>query len=252
VNLGEISEAVMVMQEAIRIAPLSGFVAPLIISRAGLGMVYGEAGQVEKGMQLARAAIGTVVTPYSTAIAVATGMAARLAVLNRDWSGATEYLRTAYEAVEKTAPGIGLPTYIYIAEGELELARGNFTAALGRLSELASNLEELELKQELPLVLMLKGETQARLQHVAEAETTLVHATEIAEDCEAHWPLWRILLKRAWVVRLKGQPDDARALETRSREEFDYVLARTPGDLRDSFLAQWDANLSDNVADLQN
>jgi tetratricopeptide (TPR) repeat protein len=252
VNLGEIEEAVRVMQEAMRLAPQSGFVAPLIISRSGLGMLYGEAGQAEKGISLARAALDNMLNPISTATAIATGCAARLAIMNHDWSGAEEYLRTAFKTVEKTALGIGLPIHIFIAEGELELVRGNFAAALEKLSRLSSKLEHLELKQELPLALMLEGESLARLQNLDEAESTLVRAIEIAEECEAHWPLWRILLKRAWVARLRGQPDDARALETRSRAEFEYVLARTPGDLRDSFLAQWEANLSDSVANLRN
>lgn len=234
-EIGHIEQAIIAMENAIRLAPQS-FQAPLSFTRADLGCLYGDLGQVAKGMELARLAhiegskIAQVMQFYTAAQFI------HLHLLAGDIVSATSLFDETAPLVSVTDHVSLFGTGLSFAEVELALAQKDFPRAVRASTDLIQIKRTHRLRQAMSDALYLKARALQSLNQFAEAQTALLEAQLEAEQTNSRWILWRILAALAEIAMQRGNLDQARTLRAQSRQIIDYLAVRTPPELRATFL----------------
>jgi DNA-binding NarL/FixJ family response regulator len=105
--------------------------------------------------------------------------------------------------------------WVWLARGELTLARGEAAAALERADRLLATALNLTGEQDIPRVAVLRGESLAALAQTEQADRTLRAAAEGADARGMRPLLWRTHLALGNLYQASGRGADA-ARELRS------------------------------------
>jgi tetratricopeptide (TPR) repeat protein len=234
-EIGHIDQAITAMQNAVRLAPHS-FQAPLSFTRADLGSLYGDLGQVARGIELAQVAhaeggkLAHVMRVYTAAHLI------HLYLLNGDVATAETWLGVTLPLLSTTDHVSLFGTGLEFVKAELALARQDFSHAISACDDLLRIQRVRHLRQLIPNVLHVKGCALQAINNVDEAAAVLTEARVEAERVNSRWMLWRILATLAEIENERGNRAHAQTLRGQARELVVYIAEHTPDEFRESFL----------------
>ena len=236
---GELGRALEVMQECIRLAEEAGFVAPLLVTRCDMALVYGDLGAVEHGLDLVRLALTAPSVHMHLWWNWAFIRMAELYLLKGDLAGAEAILIQIqrdlgdYRAL--------FTPLIMTFEPKLAHARGEYAQAEA-LAGRYRTLEGWGLHAFVPEMMCYLGKSLLAQGRDDEARTTLAGARQRAEKIGARHVLWPILGGLAEVAARAGEVDGADGAASLHSQAAAIVrtIADNAGsaELRASFLAQ--------------
>ncbi len=233
---GELGRALEVMQESIRLAEEAGFVAPLLVTRCDLALVYGDLGAIDHGLDLVRLALSAPSVHMNLWWNWAFIRMAELYLLKGDLAGAEAILTQVERDVgEETALFTPL---ILVFKPRLALAYGNYPQAEA-LARQYETLEAWGLQGFVPDLLCYLGQALLAQGRDEEARAALASARQAAEKIGARGALWPILAGLAEVAARAGDAAGAEGLRAEATATVDYIAGHAGSDeLRASFLAQ--------------
>lgn len=234
-ELGQIQEAIRVMEEGVRIGAQS-FPVTLSVTRADLARLYGDLGEIDQGIKLADLAFETAERSFRAFLPFAAGALVHLLLLKQDLSSAKAILEKGYGAIDPTNSVAFYGNPVFLADGEFGLALGDYDRALASADRVISERRSLRLHLLLPNALHLKGRALIAQSRVEEALTALDEAKKEAEAMGAPWSLWRILADLGQVEASRGNQVESESLNRRAGELVREIVKQTPSDLRKSFL----------------
>jgi class 3 adenylate cyclase/tetratricopeptide (TPR) repeat protein len=241
VDRGNLGRAMDRMRECIQLSELAGFVIPQAVTRAELGALYANLGDLERGMALADEGLEIAKARSQMAVPIVMGSRAEIQLLAGEFDEAEATI--ARSGIERL-PG---PIH-FAAAAHVELLRGRLASARGdhdRAAEIADAaiewLRRLEVRPYLPAALLLKGSALRAGGGTGPAETVLLDARSEAERLGFAPILWRIDVELSDVAAARGEA--ARVAELRN--EASGVIERIAGtiddgELRASYLARPD------------
>ena len=234
-ELGEIDQAIVTMQNAVRLAEHS-IQAPLAYTRADLGWLYGDLGQLARGLELAQHGYreGERIAPI---LGIYTSAAlAHLHVLTGDLVSAHATIDQAFRSMQSEERSTLFDSALNVAQVELSLAQKDYARAIEICERSITSLRTSRLRQHSPDLLYLKGLALMRRGIMDEAFACLRDAQDEAERSGSRWMLWRILAALAEVEEQRDNRGEAKALRAQARAHLDFIIAHTPGEFRESFL----------------
>jgi tetratricopeptide (TPR) repeat protein len=232
VDQGNLGRAIDRMHECIRLAELAGFVIPQAITRAELGALHANLGDLERGMALVDEGLEIAEEQSQMAVPIVMGSRAEIQLLAGELDEAEATI--ARSGIERL-PG---PIH-FAAAAHVELLRGRLASARGdhgRAAEIADTviewLRRLDVRPFLPAALLLKGRALVATGGPAEAEATLLDARSETERLGFVTILWRIEVELSGVSAAAG--DAAHAAEL--RKEAGSVIEHIAGSIDDATL----------------
>jgi tetratricopeptide (TPR) repeat protein len=234
-EIGHIEQAIIRMENSVRLAPQS-FQAPLSFTRADLGCLLGDLGQVARGLELARLAhiagsrLAQVMRFYTAAQLI------HLHLLAGDIASAVTLFDEMAPLVSVTDHVSLFGTGLSFAEVELALAQKDFPRAVRASTDLIQIKRTHRLRQAVPNALYLKARALQSMNQFDQAQAALLEAQIEAEQTNSRWMLWRILAALAEVEHARGDLEQAQILRGQAREIIEYIATHTPPELRESFL----------------
>jgi class 3 adenylate cyclase/tetratricopeptide (TPR) repeat protein len=238
VDRGNLGRAMDRMRECIQLSELAGFVIPQSITRAELGALYANLGELERGRELAEEGLEIARERSQLAVPIVMGSLAEIQLLAGELGEAEATI--ARSGIERL-PG---PIH-FAAAAHVELLRGRLMSAMGnhgRAAEIADSvlewLRRLDIRPFIPAALLLKGKALLSGGGPAEAETALLEARSEAERLGFRTILWRIDAELGGLSAAGG--DATRATEL--RDEAGSVIEQIAEgiddvEIRASFLA---------------
>jgi len=234
---GDYGRALAKMRECIECAEASGFMIPLAATRADMGALYANLGQVERGAELADEGLAVAEQVNALAVPLVMASVAEIALLG-------ERLDDAEKAVEGSMtdrlPGLlafSSAANAEIQKGRLAAIRGDHAQAVEVADRLLAWLRPLEVKPYDPTALLLKGTSLIALGRLDEAARALQEGHDKAERLGFAPITWQIDMALSGLAADAGHA--ARATELRERAgSIVASLAATIDDeaLRASFL----------------
>src|SRR4051812_15210905 len=234
---GDYGRALARMRECIECAEASGFMIPLAATRADMGALYANLGQVERGAELADEGLAVAEQVNALAVPLVMASVAEIALLG-------ERLDDAEKAVEGSMtdrlPGLlafSAAANAEIQKGRLAAIRGDHAQAVEVADRLLAWLRPLEVKPYDPTALLLKGTSLIALGRLDEAARALQEGHDKAERLGFAPITWQIDMALSGLAADAGHA--ARATELRERAgSIVASLAATIDDeaLRASFL----------------
>lgn len=233
---GELGRALAVMQECIRLAEEAGFVAPLLVTRSDLALVYGDLGQVDRGLELVRLALTAPSVHMHLWWNWAFIRMAELYLLKGDHSGAEAILT---QIQRDLGDHLALFTPLILSfEPKLALAQGEYARAEA-LAGRYRTMEAWGLHAFVPELLCYLGRALLAQGRGDEAHAALDTARRRAEALGARNVLWPILAGLAETAGQAGDGNGAEDLRAQAVAILGYIADHAGSDeLRASFLAQ--------------
>jgi tetratricopeptide (TPR) repeat protein len=230
-ELGEISRAIAVMEEAVAWGHRSGFMVAQTQTRISLAALYGALGAIETGLAYTRqaAAIAAAHMPFFQAYAIAVEADMHL------WRGELALAEERVTCAEQLARGMPHPLVAFALIGSrarVSLAQGNYAEALRVTDGAKEQLDTLSFRLFIPEMLSLRGQAFKVSGQIAEAQSVLQEARAVAEAMGARMSLWPILLRLAELET----PEAAAALRAQAQTQIHFIAAHCPPDVRPSFL----------------
>jgi len=224
------------MQECIRLAEEAGFVAPLLVTRSDLALVYGDLGKVDQGLELVRLALTAPSVHMHLWWNWAFIRMAELYLLKGDSAGAEAILT---QIKRDLGDGLALfPPLVLCFEPKLALAQGEYARAEA-LAGRYRTMEAWGLHTFVPELLCHLGRALLAQGRGDEARAALDTARERAEALGARNALWPILAGLAETAAGAGDGDGAEDLRAQAVAILGYIADHAGSDeLRASFLAQ--------------
>lgn len=234
-ELGDITRAVQVMNDAIALGgPV--FAAPLIFTRGDLARLYGEFGQVARGIPLAEQSLATVMARFPNMSNLSAGTLAHLHLLHGDVAAASTLLEHEPTEVQHLGnPRFG--TFLLVAQVELAVAAGELERANAIAEGLYAHLERVQHLAFIPITLLYWSRALAAQGQLEQAIERLRHAQAVAAQLNSRWMLWQVLADLSQLETRRGNADNANTYVQQARELIEYIAAHTPPDLCESFLA---------------
>ncbi len=235
-ELGRPDMALHSMEEGIRVGE-NVFPPTQVMTRAALGRLYGELGATGRGIELARLATekGTEMFPIFMPSAAAS--LAHVLLLAGNLVEAKQVIR---DCVERFNPSdFKRPFFVDVplVEAEYALTQKDYAQAETSASQAVNTLLESRLKQNLPHALHLKSLALRGLGRQDESFAHLERAKAEAQDTNARWSLWPILLTGSEWAAAVADSARAQALKEQAREIVETLAAHIDRpDLRQSFL----------------
>jgi class 3 adenylate cyclase/tetratricopeptide (TPR) repeat protein len=238
VDQGNLGRAIDRMHECIRLAELAGFVIPQAITRAELGALHANLGDLERGMALVDEGLEIAEEQSQMAVPIVMGSRAEIQLLAGELDEAEATI--ARSGIERL-PG---PIH-FAAAAHVELLRGRLASARGdhgRAAEIADTviewLRRLDVRPFLPAALLLKGRALLATGGSALAEATLLDARSETERLGFVTILWRIELELSGVSAAAGDAAHAAELRKEAGSVIDQIAGSIDdAELRSSFLA---------------
>jgi tetratricopeptide (TPR) repeat protein len=240
-ELGLVSEAIAVMEEAVRLGE-QVFPPNLTTARADLARLYADLGAVERGSTLADLALQASETSTQFLVPFAAGTRAHLALAQGNIVLAESMVERGRRFLDPESPSMFIGAYVPLAECELVMAKGECARAIGLADAFIAERRHSRLRLHLPNALLLKGTALERLGRLVEANQVLSEAQSEADAMQARWTSWRILAALARVESGQGNEKTAIELRAKAIELVDFIVKHTPPDLRKSFLNLQDVN----------
>jgi len=232
---GDIAQAITAMETAIDLARF-GFQAPFAFSRADLAALYGDLGQVKRGILVAQLACDAAAKIARVMEIFAVAQLAHLYILDQNLTSA-QTLLTELRATLSTQELQSLyGTALFGSEAELAFAQQEDERAIQICDNLIAFLSERHLHYRLSDAFYLKGIALLRQKNLNPAFDALVEARKVAEELQARWILWRILAALADIETARGNRESAQTMRGQARAIVAYIADHTPEDLRAEFL----------------
>ena len=239
---GEIKQAFTIMEEDIAIAESVNSLTPLIGTRADLGLLYGELGDVSRGLELAKLAQTTA--EEQLPILRFWPHAIRVSLHLRQGNVITaEQLIATLTDYQTVKAGFGYMPFMWIrvglAQGEFVFQQQAFEQTLTLMDRLYKDLCEADIWYLRPDVLHLKGKALLGLgsSHLAEAHDVLLEARAAAESLGSRRALWPILLSLGEVERQQGHQIESERLLQQAQKIVTSIAHHIEGlELRTTFL----------------
>jgi class 3 adenylate cyclase/tetratricopeptide (TPR) repeat protein len=235
---GNIGRALAKMRECIECADASGFMIPLAATRADMGALLANLGEVARGAELAAEGLAIAEQVSSLAVPLVMASVAEVELL----AGRLDEARIAVEgSISERLPGVlafSAAANARIQRGRLAAIRGDHEEAVDVADQVLAWLRPLQVQPFNPAALLLKGRSLVALGRAEEAEPALLEARDEAERLGFAPVLWQIDMALGGIAAEAG--DAARANEL--REEAGVIVERLASsiddaDLRTSFLA---------------
>ena len=227
---GRPDRAIAAMEESLSLSESSGFVVPQMLVRADLASIYGDLGQIERGLETAHVAHDFVKEKYPLFRAYTLGTLAQLTTLHGDYAAAGRLI-----AQSRTDPKLAdRPTYYWptlMAAAELALKQGNFQQA----AEEVETLLEIGFQIYVPRALHLQAQVLLGLGQEEVARQRLLEARSQAQATGSQWNLWRIFHA---LSQMAADAEETQLLRRQSQEVLRPIVEAIPTtELRASFLA---------------
>ncbi|MBI5304296.1 MAG: hypothetical protein HY868_19340 [Chloroflexi bacterium] len=234
-ELGHIADAITAMENAVRLAAHS-FQAPLSFTRADLGSLYGDLGQVKRGLELATLAqiegrrLAHVMRVWTSA------RLAHLHLLDGDIASAETLVNETNPLLSATDRTSLFGSGMLVVSAELALAQNDLARAIQASDQLIEFQRSRRLWQFLSNALYLKGIALQRQNKSADAWECFAEGRAEAIRLNSRWLLWRIYAALSEIEAARGNIHEANTLRTHARVVIEYIAAHTPEELRTSFL----------------
>jgi tetratricopeptide (TPR) repeat protein len=234
---GEVDQGIAEAEAAMRLAESAGFVIPLVYLRVQLAQTYAELGAFDRATEVIDQALTTIDTVFLAGRPFALAAAVLVLIQKDDLAAADAAFREAqsrphFDASLVAAVAFGAPTF-WLAEGELRLRQGAYTAALSVADELLTGLRTFQMRPYLPDALHLKARALASLGQLEEGRRILEEARVEARRLGSRRALWHILASLAELA----DPDEAEVLRHEARDIVQVIANHiTSEQLRAEFL----------------
>lgn len=123
-----------------------------------------------------------------------------------------------------------------LAEGEFELAVGEFTRASTEMSEYVTRLRQSHIRVGLADTLFLQAEGLRAQGETTQALELLKQARAEAEALQVRHILWQILAMQSEIELQGGNTAEAEACRAQAKALVEYIAQHSPAELRQSFL----------------
>ncbi len=226
--------AISTMEQSIDMARQAGFMVPLVITRAFLGLFYSELGVPDKARQLVAEALQHANHAYPLASPLVLACAAMIHLERGETSLAADALgRAAADRVPAHFTGF----YIDLAEACLSLASRDFEAAWVQAVQLAELLHQRSYWAHLPDALLVQAQALFHQDKLDEAARVYQKCHKHADDLGAVRIIWQVDYGLSQIERRKGHEEAAERLR---QQAIDIVMEigrhAAPLGLRESYL----------------
>lgn len=237
VDRGTLGRAMDRMRECIQLSELAGFVIPQAVTRAELGAVYANLGDLERGMALADEGLAVATERSEMAVPIVMGSRAEIQLLAGELDEAEATI--ARSGIERL-PGpihFAAAAHVELLRGRLAFGRGDHGRAVQIADMVLEWLRRLGVRPFLPAALLLKGRALRASGGTAEAETALLEARSEAERLGFGPILWRIDAELSDMAAAGGDAPRAGELRSEARGVIERIAASIDdAGLRSSFL----------------
>ena len=205
-----------------------------------VGLMCGELGQVDRGIQLAENLLRDIRNTGLMAIfgAGVLGTLAKLKLMKNN-------LPEAQQLIDQAQQLMGARTLLtqflggeqmLMSQIEVKLAEGESIAAAQLADQLLEQVRRYEVRRLLPGLLRLKSRALAAQNKIDAAVAGLSEAHAQAAAVGAHWGVWSILIDLYTIELRRGHNDQAQRWQAAAQQEIQYIADRCPIDLKTSFL----------------
>lgn len=181
------------MEESIRLGEQAGFLPSQTQPRIDLGMLYGELGAIEDGIQTLHLALKTAEDVlYLGDEAYLLGGLGVLYLKINDLENAEKYI---IKGLKFPANHVWEMYHVFarIASCKLALKKGEHQRSLEIIEDELARITEFGMRSQLPYVLLLRGEILLALGEVMEARSSIQKARTEAEALGSLRAQWQIL-----------------------------------------------------------
>ncbi|MCB9076359.1 MAG: AAA family ATPase [Anaerolineaceae bacterium] len=228
---GQPDQALLVLEDIIRLGEQGGYPFPLTYSRAQLALVYGDLGLIERGLALARLALEADAQFPMFRVHIL----AVLAQLHLRQGQLTEAQALVDQArldpLRAAHPVWAL--YLPVVEAELAVQQEDYAQALDVTAAYLTTLDHHAIRLYRLPTLYRRGQALLGQNQPDAAGDCWLEARAAAEEMGARRWLWPILFA---LSGLEPDPAQATALHQQAREIVGYIRQHTPPDFRASFL----------------
>ncbi|MCC7353201.1 MAG: hypothetical protein IT330_05530 [Anaerolineae bacterium] len=234
---GQMDRFIAGAEESIRLGEEAGSIMSIVGMRALLGWAYGLLGAVEQGLGLAHLALEKAQGQLRGERPDALVALAYLQFLGGNLGEAEATIAEARLELNDLDPNSFAFVLVPLVEGEIALARKEYTRAIGQVDGLITALQNFGMHPFLADAFYIKGEALTALGRGEEACEVLRQARAEAEAHNSHRILWRILFSLSQVERGQGNQAEAEGLRNQARGVVLHIAdhAGSPT-LRASFL----------------
>jgi class 3 adenylate cyclase/tetratricopeptide (TPR) repeat protein len=234
---GNLGRAMKKMREGIQLSEVAGFVIPQAVTRAELGALYANLGQIERGMTLADEGLVIATEQSPLAVPIVMGAKAEIMLLAGDLDGAEAAIE---ESTIERLPGLlhfAAAANAALLKGRLASARGDHGEAARIADRAIEWVRRLDVRPYTPAALLLKGSALLALGEPGEAETALVEGRLEAERLGFGPVQWRIDAELSGIAAERGDAPRAVDLLDEAKGLLEQIAATLDDpELRSSFL----------------
>lgn len=231
---GEWSKAVDLMEAAIRTGVQVRHPGVQVGTRADLAMAFGSMGAIHHAIELAQLAERSARSDFDVLLEWPLAVLARLYLLEGKVDEAEQVLKHGEKGL--LSGRMFSPMLVALAEGELALAKGDYTDAMRIADELLAFLNKLKNRPFVVEALFLNAQALLGQSRGEEALECLKRAHGEAEALGSRRMLWQILALASEIDSRRGNEIQAQKLRRQAQEIAKYIADRVPSALKDSFL----------------
>ncbi len=223
---GEYGAAIAVQEEAIHLAKRVGHTIALAFVPTVLALVYGTAGAIARGLEVANAALAHTRTNVPGWSSLPLITLARLHLLNRDLPAAeAAYREAVINLVEDNLRQVNYVSLLWLSltEAELALAQAEYVRALTLADQLISDTRLANYRPFIPDALYFKSRVLIAQGQVDLAYRSLEDARAEAEAMGSRRTLWPILTALGEMEAQQGDSTHANGLLAQARQIIDYI-----------------------------
>jgi predicted ATPase/DNA-binding SARP family transcriptional activator len=231
---GRPEQAIAAMEDCLRLGELSGFFVPQAITRTDLAAVYDGLGDIERGLDTIRLALGFTETHLPFYRIPALSILAQHLLLQGNLAEAKAAIDQGKKDPYLKDSDFYL-AFVLLADSKFALQEEDYDRALAVTDNLSAKLREYRMRSYIPEALYLQAQALRGLGQDEAARNTLLEARAEAEAMNARRPLWPILFS---LSQLETDLTKAEHLRQQSQQIVEYIAVHTPTpELRASFLA---------------
>ena len=234
---GNLGRAMDRMRECIELSERAGFVIPQSVTRAELGALYANLGDLERGMALVDEGLDVANERSPIAVPIVMGSKAEIQLLAGELGEAEA---TIAQGTIERLPGpihFAATAHVELLEGRLASARGDHGRAAQIADKVIEWLRRLEIRPFLPEALLVKGSALLAGGRPGEAETALLDGRSEAERLGFGPILWRIDVELSGISAARGDAAHATELRNEARRLIEQMSGSIDdAELRSSFL----------------
>lgn len=228
---GQPDQALLVLEDIIRLGEQGGYPLPLTFSRAQLALFYGALGLIERGLALAHLALEADAQFPMFRVHIL----AVLAQLHLR-QGQLAEAQALVDRARLDPQRAGHPVwalYLPVVEAELAVHQEEYGHALEVTEGFLETLHQFGIRIYLLPTLYFRGQALLAQNQPDAARTCWLEARAIAEEMDSRRWLWQILFA---LSQLEHDPAEAKLLCQQSREIINSISEHTPPDFLASFL----------------